>query len=303
MEMEIFNFEKLFLKIDMKKEIESLTMNFNSSYLLFSGRDHKPGDPQKELAILKIKKINLEPKGKNQKVSILKILNVKNFEVFEILKNFEIEAFEHCEVIDNLLKALSDKVLGKMTFKFGLLVLLILINFRDTCLARLNRFNTLLRLFLMLRLGEQILFTKYGEDTFQLMYQDINQPFLDRAYSWRWWHQSVNVLTDVDQVNTVSQQVDNHRAIEVAYHCQEEVLFLSSVHSLRNGNKLRDPEQALTSINSDHVTYPIHDMINCVFKNLKLTFKWIMDIPVNCLSIAVIDKPHNLLFVIDILLP
>ena len=58
MEMEIFNFEKLFLKLDMKKEIESLTMNFNSSYLLFSGRDHKPGDPQTELAILKVKKIN-----------------------------------------------------------------------------------------------------------------------------------------------------------------------------------------------------------------------------------------------------
>ena len=237
----------------------------------------------------------------------MKILNVKNFEVFEILKNFEIEAFEHCEVIEaidtNLLKALSDKVLGKMTFKFGLLVLLILLNFRDTCLARLNRFNTMLRLFLMLRLGEQILFTKDGKDTFQLMYQDINQPLLDRAYPWRWWHQGVNVLTDVDEVNTVSQQVDYDRAIEVADHCQEDVLFLSSVHSLRNGNKLRDPERALTSINSDHVTYPIHDMINCVFEILKLTLKWIMDIPVNCLSTVVIDIPHTLLFVIDILFP
>ena len=62
-------------------------------------------------------------------MSILKILNVKNLEAFETLKNFEIEAFEHfiTEAIDtNLLKALSDKVLGKMTFKFGLLVLLIL---------------------------------------------------------------------------------------------------------------------------------------------------------------------------------
>ena len=195
----------------------------------------------------------------------------------EILKKFEIEAFEHFEVIEaidtNFLKALSDKVLGKMTFKFGLLVLLILLNFRDTCLARLNRFNTMLRLFLMLRLGEQILFTKDGKDTFQLMYQDINQPLLDRAYPWRWWHQGVNVLTDVDEVNTVSQQVDYDRAIEVADHCQEDVLFLSSVHSLRNGYKLRDPERALTSINSDHVTYPIHDMINCDFENFEINFK------------------------------
>ena len=295
MEMKIFKFEKLILKLEMEKEIESLTMNFNSSNLLFSGRDHKPGDPQKELAILKIKKINFEPKGKKQKVSILKILNVKNLEAFETLKNFEIEAFEHfiIEAIDtNLLKALSDKVLGKMTFKFGLLVLLILLNFRDTCLARLNRFNTLLRLFLMLRLGEQILFTKDGKDTFQLMYQDINQPLLDRAYPWRWWHQGVNVLTDVDEVNTVSQQVDYYRAIEVANHYQQEFLFLSNVHSLRNGYKLRDPE-ILTSINSDHVmkiNTNIYNMINCcVLKYLKLTFKWIMDIPLNCLSIAVID--------------
>ena len=131
------------------------------------------------------------------------------------------------------------------------------------------------------------------------MYQDVNQSFLDQAHSWRWWHEGVNVLTDVDEVNTVSQQAD---------HYQQEFLFLSNVHSLRNGYKLRDTE-ILTSINSDHVmkiNTNIYNMINCcVLKYLKLTFKWIMDIPLNCLSIAVIDILHNILhtilLVIDIL--
>ena len=90
----------------------------------------------------------------------------------------------------------------------------------------------------------------------------------------------------------MSQQADYYRAIEVADHYQQEFLFLSNVHSLRNGYKLRDPE-ILTSINSDHVmkiNTNIYNMINCcVLKYLKLTFKWIMDIPLNCLSIAVID--------------
>ena len=245
-------------------------------------------------------------------MKILKLKHLK-FEEIEILKSFEIEALETLNFDKELFKALSDKVLGKKTFKYGLLVLLILINFRDTCLARSNRFLALLRLtllrltslklFLRLMLSKQILLTKDGKDASELMYQDINQPFLDRAYPWRWWHQGVNVLTDVDEVNTVSQQVDYYRAIEVADHCQEDILFLSSVHSLRNGNKLRDPDRALTSINSDHVTYLIHDMINCDFEILKLTLKWIMDIPVNCLSTVVIDIPHTLLFVIDILFP
>ena len=140
------------------------------------------------------------------------------------------------------------------------------------------------------------------------MYQDVNQSFLDQAHSWRWWHEGVNVLTDVDEVNTVSQQADYYQAIEVADHYQQEFLFLSNVHSLRNGYKLRDPE-ILTSINSDHVmkiNTNIYNMINCcVLKYLKLTFKWIMDIPLNYLSIAVIDILHNLLhtilLVIDIL--
>ena len=298
MEMATYKFEIIAFEKKIELTIEVLTMKIVSSSLLFSGRDHKQGDPQPELAILKMKKFKFEPKEN------LKNLNLKivKFEEFEILKSFEIEASETLNFDKELFKALSDKVLGKKTFKYGLLVLLILINFRDTCLARLNRFNTLLSLFLMLGLGEQILLSKDGEDALELMDQDINQPLLDRAYPWRWWHQGVDVLTDVDQVNTVSQQVDDDRAVEVTDHCQEEVLFLSSVHSLRNGYKLRDPKQALTSINSDHVVNPIHDMINCVFENLKLTFKWIMDVPLNCLSVAVIDIPHYILHVIDILL-
>ena len=45
------------------------------------------------------------------------------------------------------------------------------------------------------------------------MYQDVNQS-LDQAHSWRWWHEGVNVFTDVDEVNTVSQQADYYRAID-----------------------------------------------------------------------------------------
>ena len=108
MEMAIFNFEKSCLKFKKKNEviIESLTMNLFSSYLLFSGRDHKQGDPQIELAILKVKKINFEPKESNQKMSILKILKMKILKEFEILKTFENEAFEAIDI--NSLKALSD---------------------------------------------------------------------------------------------------------------------------------------------------------------------------------------------------
>ena len=104
--MATYKFEIIAFEKKIELTIEVLTMKIVSSSLLFSGRDHKQGDPQIELAILKAKKVNFEPKECNQKMSILKILKMKILKEFEILKTFENEAFEAIDI--NSLKALSD---------------------------------------------------------------------------------------------------------------------------------------------------------------------------------------------------